>query len=34
MGGLVKQLDLQVHGIRIAANVDSQAESELFHMVE
>jgi hypothetical protein len=33
MGGLVKPLD-QVYGVRIAANVDAEAERELFRMVE
>jgi hypothetical protein len=35
MDSLVKQLDLRVYGVRIAANVDAQAEREdLFRMVE
>ena len=35
MGGLVKQLDLRVYGVRIAAIVDAQVEREdLFRMVE
>ena len=34
MGGLVRQLDLRVYGVRIAAIVDAQAERELFRMVE
>jgi hypothetical protein len=34
MDSLVKQLELQVYGVRIAAIVDTQAERELFRMVE
>jgi hypothetical protein len=34
MDSLVKQLDLRVYGVRIAVNVDAEAEREPFHMVE
>jgi hypothetical protein len=34
MGGLVKQLDLRVYEVPIAATADAQAELELFRMVE
>jgi len=35
MDGLVKQLELLVYGVRIAANMDTQAEcEELYRMAE